>query len=71
MADYLPYCTPVPMRTKPPRTPQCRDPLDVPFLQLAIIGNADLLVTGDKDLLAVRGRISCPIVPAEVFLLTR
>ena len=68
LADYLPYCTPVSMPTKAPRTPQCRDPFDVPFLQLAIIGNADFLVTGDKDLLAVRGRISCAIVTAEVFL---
>lgn len=68
LADYLPYCTPISMPTKAPRTPQCRDPFDVPFLQLAIIGNADFLVTGDKDLLAVRGRISCPIVTAEVFL---
>jgi uncharacterized protein len=68
LADYLPYCTPVSMPTKAPSTPQCRDPFDVPFLQLAIIGKADFLVTGDKDLLAVRGRISCPIVTAEVFL---
>ena len=68
LADYLPYCTPVSMPTKAPRTPLCRDPFDVPFLQLAIIGNADYLVTGDKDLLAVRGRIGCPIVTAEAFL---
>ena len=65
LADYLPYCTPVSMPAKPPGTPPCRDPLDVPFLQLAIIGNADFLVTDDKDLLSLTGRIRCPIV-AEV-----
>ena len=51
LADYLPYCTSVVMPAKPPRTPPCRDPFDVPFLQLAVVGKADYLVTGDKDLL--------------------
>jgi len=68
LADYLPYCTPVSMSAKPPRTPQCRDPFDVPFRQLAIVGNADFLVTGDKDLLGLGDRIRCPIVTAEVFM---
>jgi uncharacterized protein len=31
----------------------CRDPKDDKFLALAIDGKADLLITGDKDLLAV------------------
>ena len=68
LADYLPYCMPISTPAKPPRTPPCRDPLDVPFLQLAITGNADFLVTGDKDLLSLTGRIRCPIVTAEEFL---
>ena len=68
LADYLPYCTPVSMPAKRPRTPPCRDPFDVPFLQLAIVGNADFLVTGDKDLLSLAGRIRCPIVTADEFL---
>src|SRR5450759_4369167 len=38
LADYLPYCTTVRMPAKPPRTPACRDPADVPFLQLALAG---------------------------------
>ena len=68
LSDYLPYCAPVVMPAKPPRTPPCRDAFDVPFLQLAIVGNADYLVTGDRDLLSLRGRISCPILTAEEFL---
>ena len=68
LADYVPYCTPISMPAKPPRTPPCRDPFDVVFLQLAIVGNADFLVTGDKDLLSLTGRIRCPIVTADEFL---
>lgn len=68
LADYLPYCTTMVMPAKRPRTPACRDPFDVPFLQLAIVGKADYLVTGDKDLLSLTGRIRCPIVTAEALL---
>jgi len=53
---------------KAPKTPACRDPFDVSFLQLAIAGKADLLVTGDHHLLALAGRFSCPIVAADRFL---
>lgn len=66
MADYLPYCTVVRMPAKPPRTPPCRDPFDVRFLQLAIVGRAEYLVTDDRDLLALAGRFACSILtPAE------
>jgi putative PIN family toxin of toxin-antitoxin system len=68
LADYLPYCTTVRMPTRAPRTPACRDPADLPFLQLAIIGKADCLVSGDRDLLAVTGPFPCLIVTAAAFL---
>ncbi len=68
LADYLPYCTSIVVPTKPPRTPPCRDPFDVPFLQLAVVGRADYLVTGDKDLLRLTGRVRCPIVKAAELL---
>jgi putative PIN family toxin of toxin-antitoxin system len=68
LADYLPYCTSVLIPAKPPRTPSCRDPMDVPFLQLTIVGKADYLVTGDKDLLSLTARIRCPIVTPERLL---
>jgi predicted nucleic acid-binding protein len=56
------------MPAKPPRTPPCRDAFDVLFLQLAIAGKVDCLVTGDKDLLGLSGRIRCPIIMAEALL---
>ena len=68
LADYLPYCETVHMPARPPKTPVCRDPFDVPFLQLAMAGKADYLVTGDQDLLVLSRRLSCPIVTPEKFL---
>ena len=68
LADYLPYCTTVSMPATLPGTPSCRDAPDVPFLQLAIVGKADFLATGDKDLLSLVGRIRSPIITADEFL---
>ena len=70
LADYLPFCTTVRMPAKLPETPACRDPLDLPFLQLAVVGKADYLVTGDKDLLSLAGGFPCAIVTAEQLLNT-
>lgn len=70
LADYLPYCTAVRIPAKPPKTPVCRDPFDVPFLQLALTGKADYLVTGDRDLLSLAGAFACPIVTADNLLET-
>jgi putative PIN family toxin of toxin-antitoxin system len=70
LADYLPYCTTVRIPRRPPKTPACRDPFDVAFLQLAIVGKAKYLVTGDRDLLALAGQLSCPILTAEQWLRT-
>ena len=67
LADYLPYCTTVRMPATPPRTPDCRDPCDVPFLQLAVAGKVDYLVTGDRDLLAIADRFTHPIISADQF----
>src|SRR5215471_16450244 len=67
LADYLPYCTTVRMPTKLPKTPPCRDPFDLPFLQLAIVGKADHLVTGDKDLLSLANTFARSIITAEQF----
>lgn len=35
------------------RVEECRDPKDDKFLELAINGNAEYLITGDKDLLVL------------------
>ena len=53
LADFLPYAQTVRMPQPPPPVPECRDPLDVPFLQLAVAGQAQRLVSGDKDLLVL------------------
>ena len=63
---FLPYAeVVVPGRCVPP--PECRDPHDIPFLILAAKGNADYLVTGGRDLLAVKDFDACPIVTPEGF----
>lgn len=68
LADYLPYCTTVRMPARLPATPACRDPSDLPFLQLAIAGKAEYLVTGDQDLLSLDGKLACPIITADQFM---
>ncbi len=70
LADYLPWCHTVRIPDPPPATPQCRDPFDAPFLQLAVAGKADLLLSGDRDLLVLNGKFVCPIVTAEQLLKT-
>jgi putative PIN family toxin of toxin-antitoxin system len=70
LADYLPYCRTVRIPAVPPPTPPCRDAFDVMFLELAMIGKADALVSGDKDLLSLAGKLPCPILSAERFLST-
>ena len=70
LADYLPYCKTVHIPLPPPATPPCRDIFDVPFLELALIGKAEALVTGDKDLLSIAGSFACPILSADQFLST-
>jgi putative PIN family toxin of toxin-antitoxin system len=48
------------------RIAACRDPTDDKFLELAVSGRADAIVTGDADLLALNPFRNIPIVtPAE------
>jgi putative PIN family toxin of toxin-antitoxin system len=68
LADYLPYCTTVMVPRKVPKVPTCRDPRDLPFLQLAAHTRADFLVTGDKDLLDICDKTRFAIVTAETFM---
>lgn len=48
----------------------CRDPKDDKILELAISGNADCIVTGDDDLLALNPFRGVAIVPPADFLQT-
>ena len=68
LGDYLPHCAVVKMPAKLPLVPHCRDPFDLPFLQLAAHSKADYLVTGDRDLLALQGQLRCAIVTADAFI---
>lgn len=70
LADYLPWCPTVRIPNPPPVTLDCRDPFDQPFLQLAVAGKADYLVSGDQDLLILADCFDCPIVSAEQFIKT-
>jgi len=51
LGDYLPFCETVEVIQACPQT--CRDPRDQAFLDLACSGGADVLVTGDRYLLAL------------------
>lgn len=71
LADYLPYVQTVRIPNPPPVVPPCRDPLDEPFMQLALAGKARVLVSGDRDLLDMADVFAraggCPILSLEVF----
>ena len=71
LADYLPHTETVRI-PQPPSVPDCRDLLDMPFMHLAVVGKAQVLVSGDRDLLAVADEFErtsgCPIVNLDTFL---
>jgi uncharacterized protein len=64
-SDYLPYCTNIDSEERCPVA--CRDPKDQPFLDLAHCGQAELLVTGDDDLLALAGQTAFVIETPEAY----
>ena len=66
LADYLPWCETVAV-SKPPPIPWCRDPFDRPFLELALVAQADALITGDNDLLALAKDFPVPILTPSAF----
>jgi putative PIN family toxin of toxin-antitoxin system len=72
LADYLPYTQTVRIGQPPPSVPECRDPLDVQFMHLAVAGKAKVLVSGDRDLLALADvfekTCGCPIANLDTFL---
>lgn len=68
LADFLPFADVVAGGTPPNDLPAVRDPYDVMFLALARHANADVLVSGDADLQAVRdGLVGIPILTAAEF----
>ena len=68
LADFMPWVEVVGIPLPPPKVPPCRDPLDLPFLHLAVAGKARALVSGDRDLLTLAGaRGVCPILSVDAF----
>jgi len=68
LSDYLPWCSAVQIPTRSITAAVIRDPHDLAFLELALAGKADYLVSGDADLHAVAGQFPIPIITAEAFL---
>lgn len=68
LADFVPWAEVVRVPDPPPAVPRCRDPFDTPFLELAVVGKARALVSGDRDLLVLAGAPGlCPILSVEAF----
>jgi putative PIN family toxin of toxin-antitoxin system len=65
LGDYLSYCETIEVEEICPV--KCRDAKDQVFLDLAHFGNADVLVTGDKDLLALAGQTKFLITTPEEY----
>lgn len=68
IGDYLPFCEIVEVRGKCLQS--CRDTRDQAFLDLAFCGKAEVLVTGDKDLLALQDRTRFRIETPESYRLS-
>jgi putative PIN family toxin of toxin-antitoxin system len=67
LADFLPYVETVKIHTTPNGLPDVRDPQDIMFLVLAAAGRADVLVSGDGDIQAVREQFHIPILTLAEF----
>ncbi len=66
LADFLPYADVVALPHPWPDLPVCRDEKDQMFLVLAQVGKAEVLVTGDADLLSMHeASLSFQILPAD------
>ncbi len=63
LAEYLPHCETLALPKSRMPLPKCRDRDDEPFLLLAAAGKVEVLITGDKDLLAVTGDLPFEILP--------
>jgi uncharacterized protein len=68
LADCLPHCRGVRLPARLPKLPLCRDTNDQMFIELAAVGKADFLVTGDKDLLVMAAEFGGRIVTTGAFL---
>ncbi len=67
LSDYVLQVSTVVIPTPPPKVPKCRDVHDRMFLELAVVGNADMIVTGDKDLLALAEGFHIAVLTPEQY----
>lgn len=71
LADYLPYTETIQIPHSPPRVPECRDAMDLVFMQLAVAGLVKVLVSGDQDLLVLADEFAraghCAVMTMEAF----
>ena len=65
LGDYVPYCETV--EVIEPGEVVCRDAKDQPFLDLAQSGKAAVLVSGDRDILALAGQTEFSIETPEAY----
>jgi hypothetical protein len=65
LAHYMEHAEAVREAGASVRVPECRDPDDRKFLQLAYAAKADALVTGDEDLLTLAGKSRVPILAPD------
>lgn len=67
--DYIALIRSVSRLVEPAeRIRECRDPQDNKFLELAVAGHADAIVTGDEDLLVMHPFRGISIVAPAAFL---
>jgi putative PIN family toxin of toxin-antitoxin system len=67
LGDYLPFAEVITLSQVPEDLPECRDPFDQPFLELASIAAAEALVTGDHDILELKDALPFEVLtPMEL-----
>jgi putative PIN family toxin of toxin-antitoxin system len=65
LSEYIPFCKSVEVKRRCPAI--CRDSNDQPFLDLAHSGRAEVLITGDRDLLELSGKTAFIVETPETY----
>ena len=60
LADFLPYAEVIKIDVVPEDLPKIRDEHDQKFLVLAVVGGAEYLISGDKDILDIQSTFHNP-----------
>lgn len=67
LAEFLPDVETVQIKAKPSGLPKIRDADDLIFFELAVVSQADALVSGDADLQVLREQFQIPILTLAEF----